>query len=393
MTAEPGRPTTGRCSTAEDHPLSHPPRAVCPAHVEDPILRNHITTQATETHCSYCGLSASAPFAAALDVFFEAFMVGVGVHFEPASTPGVDPEQVGREILGEAGISHSGLVADVLTELGRNPYWAPREHRSGNRFEQLAYSWEAFKHLVKHEMRYFFAAKRTGPGSGDDMTAMQLLKAVSDLGENNPAVWPAPCPGRLFRARMATSEKEASQWLHASDLGPPPPERAASNRMSPAGISMFYGATDRATAIAEAGAHAAHRYVVTGEFTPTGEIRLIDLTNLPTPPSIFDAAAHLEYFVIRFLDRFIHDLTLPVELDGREHIEYVPTQVFTEYFRYAFPGQVDGLMFPSTQGPGNNVAIFFGPNRCADQGRETEHTRLRLDTSTLRISRVITVAR
>jgi hypothetical protein len=64
--------------------------------------------------------------------------------------------------------------------------------------------------------------------------------------------------------------------------------------MSPAGISISYGATDRVTAIGEAGVHASHRYVVTGEFTPTREIRLIDLTNLPELPSIFDASSHRE---------------------------------------------------------------------------------------------------
>ena len=192
---------------------------------------------------------------------------------------------------------------------------------------------------------------------------------------------------------MATSKAEASGWLHAADIGPPPPERAATNRMSPAGISMFYGATDRVTAIAEAGAHASHTYVVTGEFTPTREISLIDLTNLPELPSIFDAARHQELFVLRFLRQFIHDITLPVELDGREHIDYVPTQVFTEYFRYAFPAGVDGLMFSSAQGPGNNVAVFFGPEFCADKGAESERTRLSLDTGTLQISRVMTVAR
>ena len=82
-----------------------------------------------------------------------------------------------------------------------------------------------------------------------------------------------------------------------------------------------------------------------------------------------------------------------MELDGREHIDYVPTQVFTEYFRYAFPGRVDGLMFPSAQGPGNNVAVFFGPSFCADKGSEAEHTRLSFDTCTLQTSRVMAVAR
>jgi RES domain-containing protein len=164
-------------------------------------------------------------------------------------------------------------------------------------------------------------------------------------------------------------------------------------RMSPAGISMFYGATDRTTAIAEAGSHTFYRYVVTGEFNPTRQIRLVDLTNLPSPPSIFDASNRMECFALGFLQKFVHDLTLPVELDDREHIDYVPTQVFTEYLRYAFSAEVDGLMFPSTQGPGNNVAIFVGPDACVDQGSRTETTWLTMDTQTVTTSRVMTVAR
>ncbi|HKV17835.1 MAG TPA: RES family NAD+ phosphorylase, partial [Mycobacterium sp.] len=152
-------------------------------------------------------------------------------------------------------------------------------------------------------------------------------------------------------------------------------------------------ATDRTTAIAEAGSHTAFRYVVTGEFSPTRELRLIDLTNLPDLPSIFDGAARKRYFVLRFLQKFVDDITLPVELDGQEHIDYVPTQVFTEYFRHAFPSAVDGLMFPSTQGPGNNVVLFFGPASCSDVGSMTGETTLLLDTGTLQISRVMTVAR
>lgn len=58
-----------------------------------------------------------------------------------------------------------------------------------------------------------------------------------------------------------------------------------------------------------------------------------------------------------FLQKFIHDITLPVELDGREHVDYVPTQVFTEYLRYAFLARVDGLTFPSVQGPGTRCGF------------------------------------
>ena len=130
-------------------------------------------------------------------------MVGVGVYYQPRRpspegdesllTPVVDAADVACEIAEMAGISHSSLVEDVVGALSVTPGWMPRDHRSDGRIEQLTYSWEAFKQLVKHEMRFFFATRTTGSGDPDDMTAEQLLKAVSDLGQNHPAVWPARC--------------------------------------------------------------------------------------------------------------------------------------------------------------------------------------------------------
>lgn len=374
-------------------------KTLCPAHVADAVLRARILADATEPTCSYCvGAGSSERVAVRLDVFMNAFMAGVYLHYQPHRSGtdlehAADSEDVACEILRIAGISDSAVVEDIVSALRVTPHWLPRDRTHGSHVEQLTHSWETFKHLVKHEMRFFFAKKTTGAGEPGDMTAEQLLQAVSDVGQNTPEVWPVRCPSPIFRARMAASQTQAAQWLRASDLGSPPPARAAANRMSPAGISIFYGATDRTTAIAEAGSHSPHRFVVTGEFTPTRETRLIDLTNLPDLPSCFDAARHREYFGLHFLQRFVHDVTLPVELDGREHIDYVPTQVFTEYLRYAFPTEVDGLMFPSTQGPGHNIVMFFGPDRCSDKGAETERTRLSLDLRTVTTSRVMTIAR
>lgn len=378
--------------------------AICPAHVKDPELRDHIETHATETSCSYCTADGSRqnPIAVTFDDFMDAFMVGVYLFYQPQQMPTehallltsiYHSGDIACEILEIAGVTHPKLAEDVVEALSVTPDWVPRDWERGSPDEQLTYSWEAFKKLVKHETRFFFANRTAGPGDLDDMTAAQLLEAVSEVIQDTPGVWPAPCPYPIYRARMVPSTSKASECQGASDIGPPRPERAAANRMSPAGISIFYGATDRATAIAEAGSHSSDRYVVTGEFTPAREIRLIDLTNLPDLPSIFDSTNHKRYFGLRFLQKFVHDITLPVELDEREHIDYVPTQVFTEYLRYAFPARVDGLMFLSTQGPGNNIAIFYGPDFCADQGSETEFTRLSLDTQTVKVSPVMTVAR
>ena len=189
---------------------------------------------------------------------------------------------------------------------------------------------------------------------------------------------------------MTATDPDLSSY-DADKLGPPPSQKATANRMSPAGISMFYGATDLDTAVAEIGAHSSYGYAVTGEFTTGREVRLIDLTRLPKIPSIFNEQTFRSYYSILFLHNFVRDLTLPVDLDGQEHIDYVPTQVFTEYLKYSFPVRVDGLMFPSAQGPGANVVVFYGPEFCADEGDADDYTRLILIRSSLDKHRVTTI--
>ena len=85
-----------------------------------------------------------------------------------------------------------------------------------------------------------------------------------------------------------------------------------------------------------------------------------------------------------FLRRFAEDIVLPIELDGREHIDYVPTQVFTEYLRYAFPGDSpDGLVFSSARAQGRNYVLFCGPELIATQGSKRDDAVLTIDPATL----------
>jgi hypothetical protein len=105
------------------------------------------------------------------------------------------------------------------------------------------------------------------------------------------------------------------------------------NRMNPAGVPMFYGALDRNTAIVEVRSNQPTAASI-GEFELLHEIRVVDLTALPPARGIFANGARYEKAAIGFLHQFMEDATLPIERDGREHIEYVPTQIVTEYFRH-----------------------------------------------------------
>jgi hypothetical protein len=57
-------------------------------------------------------------------------------------------------------------------------------------------------------------------------------------------------------------------------------------------------------------------------------------------PSIFDIGEHANYDWFLFMSEFLRDFSSPIERDDRIHIDYVPTQVVTEYLRDA---KLDGL--------------------------------------------------
>jgi RES domain len=111
---------------------------------------------------------------------------------------------------------------------------------------------------------------------------------------------------------------------------------------------------------------------------------VIDMTALPELPSIFEEDVAQRYDTVLFLRRFAEDIVLPIELDGREHIKYVPTQVFTEYLRYAFPGRrPDGLVFSSARAFGRNYVLFCGPESVAVQSNHSDGAVITIDSATL----------
>src|SRR5689334_1893552 len=56
---------------------------------------------------------------------------------------------------------------------------------------------------------------------------------------------------------------------------------------------------------------------------------------------------------VLFLKAFAESISQPVMHDGREHIDYVPSQIVTEYFRHVYRTdegrQLDGIIFPSAR--------------------------------------------
>ncbi len=180
---------------------------------------------------------------------------------------------------------------------------------------------------------------------------------------------------KIFRARIDNGTKK---WFH-KDLTSPPPQNSRNSRMNPPGISFFYGGLSPDVCIHEIGPRVAENVVV-AEFEAIKQLFVLNLTKaIKSRRSIFDpkySFSYEEYFK-PFLEHFIKNISRPIRKSNSE-IEYVPTQVFTEFIKttnfksyyYSQDGNgnendvfIDGILFKSSvMKDGINLVLFRGPD-------------------------------
>jgi hypothetical protein len=98
---------------------------------------------------------------------------------------------------------------------------------------------------------------------------------------------------------------------------------------------MFYGSDERETAVAEIDDDPGLGIAV-GTFQTMRDATILDLTRLPKRVGFFEQqsdASYVNRYTLEFLHRFVKSLAAKVEPGAQEHIDYVPTQVVTEWFR------------------------------------------------------------
>jgi hypothetical protein len=240
------------------------------------------------------------------------------------------------------------LVRGITDEVWCEYDWLTLDHDVA-----LRTSWERFCETVKHKRRFFFHSD--GTDDRDSYTAASLLDAIARISEHMGLVRNLPIGTRLWRARPDLARgKRAS----ASDFGPPPVHLALqSNRMNPPGIPMLYLASTARTALKETRVKDAR----VGQWRAARALRVLDLRRLPNVPGYFSDVERNDRLALRFLHHFADDIMTPVARDQRVHVDYLPSQVVTEYFRdYNFEeGKLDGIAYGSTVHPaGWNVALF-----------------------------------
>jgi hypothetical protein len=89
-------------------------------------------------------------------------------------------------------------------------------------------------------------------------------------------------------------------------------------------------------------------------------------------PSLFDAnLRHLRSSLI-FMRDFREEFRKPIKKSKSENIEYVPTQVFTEYVRHKYSdtegNPIEGMLYHSSRNPGGISCVLFVLNeQCVDK--------------------------
>lgn len=207
-----------------------------------------------------------------------------------------------------------------------------------------------------------------------------MLAAIGDAVVEGELIRPLSVDKKLYRVRAHSSEEEPTS---AGDLGAPPAECVSSSgRMNPAGVSLLYTAFDEKTAEVEAReANPSAEAFTLAEFGGVETVRIVDLSMPPVVPSLFDdERRHLRPSFI-FLRHFISAIAEPFVHDERIHIEYVPTQVVTEWLASCFAppgGAIHGMLYRSARTDGVNAAIFVDNDGVRDPGDEDGDARLEL---------------
>ncbi|MGV7120303.1 HEPN-associated N-terminal domain-containing protein [Sphingopyxis sp. 550A] len=335
---------------------------------EDGALRSFIRKSITNQPCSYyCG-RGKVPKGAPFDVVTQFIFEGLCSRYDDANQ-GVgwaDDEYVGASTydslelcydhLDLTEFARDGLIDDIAGALP-DWTWSETDPYAARDHEVLAWSWDRFVDVVKHERRYFFEG--TAPSDDEErIRPSELLAAVANKCRRARMIRKLKTGTAFYRCRY---RKRGEHFKAPADLGPPPKDRASQSRMSPAGIPMFYGAVDEATARAETLASDKDRHTM-ALFGLGRDIHVLDLTQ-SLFMSIFDPRRQPLYDFAIFMRKFLGDLRKRVEKDDRVHIEYVPTQIVTEYFRTflrtAKGKPIDGILYRSaTDGGRDCIALF-----------------------------------
>ena len=237
--------------------------------------------------------------------------------------------------------------------------WIRKDPTAMPLHEELYWDWSNFSHMVKTKLRYsFFRSQEYSKGSGEFIApgsdiigeTASLVRSLEDTIDVGTL---------LYRGRP---EDGNGPYSFFGELTAPPVEAAKENRMSPYGISMFYGSYDKDTPIKEIKNYLKNKdtRIYLGEFEVTKTLKVINLCNTPQPD--FWMGKEGDWQIFAFLRAFHKEISKPVGTNDPK-LEYIPSQVFCEYLRHIQKAKdgssYDGIVYSSAMTNEKNVVLFY----------------------------------
>ena len=233
-----------------------------------------------------------------------------------------------------------------------------------NEAEKLIYSWERFRDFTtsKH-----YNVNGTGADSvdafDDPIQPQEVLEGIGNaISQVADRMFGLTNDIRIVRGR---AENPAETLSTVQELGPPPTVAAGHNRMSRAGVSVFYGAESTETTLKEIKPSECLAATV-GCWTSSRELLYLDLLAAEPVPSLFDTEAGLERQVLRFLASFAQDLAQPIS-KRKAALDYIPTQIATAYIGdRLLDGAIDAIRYSSAVDKPDGVCwvVFTDHDEC-----------------------------
>lgn len=360
-------------------------KCICSRHYEDNYLKELIDKDATPGKCSYCGRTAPVRD---MQKFAQDVTWKIHLHYNNADDEGLllassfydDEKEVipgfkrvgpyilpndaehfesALEMMEELGlISDNDELNEDIEEMFSTQLWVKKDFNIPDENIRLTDEWLKFAKEVTETRRFTFLAKPEftnlaigkGAGYGDILSKLSRIINEQHLCEIlNKGT-------RLYRSRAV---EDIDSDYGFKDLTSAPAKFAFPNRMSPAGIGVFYASFEEDVAKKECVGSDSH--FVVGTFETMRDMIVIDLTKIPTPS--FWMSGWQENL---FLHRFHHEITKPLNEDDRNKLRYVPTQIFTEFLRYMFKTEkglnVDGLIYGSAKVKDERNVVLFCNN-------------------------------
>ncbi len=354
------------------HISSVPDKNVCVKHIEDKALKKFIRKNYSLGYCDYCEKEVKV---VSLESLIEFIMEGVSNFYEDAANfmnynsreggylgETYTPDELIQDLIGLE-TDPFELTDDIVNSID-NIAWAEPDMYYDTERDELMYQWEYFKKIVKHNSRFIFLSKS---GNLDHQNATKILKEVGRLLPKLNLIKKIEKGKKLFRAR----QHKSTDIIDSIEQIVSPPIKYAiyPNRFSPSGIPMLYTAFDKKTAIVETVdiKDKQKNKTTIAELVLDKDVYVIDFSRLPEIPSIFGITNKKKYYLITFIYGLVRDMTKSIEKDGKEHIEYIPTQVITEYLRFPFNknrnNKIEGIIYSSSKEKGKIASVFFWDNK------------------------------